>query len=489
MEQSREPRVEYRPRRYRRLKEAKYRRRRFLVGTAALVTVGSLVMGSAALSRLQTNISSSPLRSDETTAVINDNTHGTNILILGSDTRDLDADDYGDADGARSDAMVLAHLSTDESRIDAVQIPRDTMMDMPPCSDTGSGTSPGGYGAVNNALNFGPSCSVSAVESLSGVRIDHFVEMNFEGFETMVDAMGGLPVCLPEEMQDPKAQLDLPAGEQTVDGTDALALARTRYSVGDGSDIARMGHQQRVMSAIVQRAKSSEVLTRPDRLYRFLDAVTSSLTVDDDLDSLPALTSLATTVAGVDDSQISFIVMPWTEATVDRNRVVPSDEAAEVFSRIRTDAPLDAEDGDETVNTGSPGSPEDVEKAEETPADAPVTIINGSTIDGKAAQVEELADDWGFTVAETGTAAAAQQTTTIGHDRSAAAQQTAEQLAERLGLDVRLDSDVRSGVTLTLGLDIENTVPTDDDESAAADESPAGYESQMTVDSATGTCG
>ncbi|MFP6334310.1 LCP family protein, partial [Bacillus subtilis] len=108
-------------------------------------------------------------------------------------------------------------------------------------------------------------------------------------------------------------------------------------------DIARMGHQQQVMSAIVKRAKSSEVLTRPDRLYGFLDAVTSSLTVDEDLNSLSALASLATDAANVDDSNISFRVMPREEEPTDHNRVIPSAEAAEVFQRLHADQPLDGE--------------------------------------------------------------------------------------------------------------------------------------------------
>ena len=337
------PQQQHRPRRCRRRMEAKYRRRRFAVGTAALGIVGTLVVGGLALGHLQSNLDSSPLRSDDSAEVLNDNTHGTNILILGSDTRDLDGDEYGDAGGARSDAMVLAHLSEDETRIGAIQIPRDTMMDLPACPDTGRGASAGGYGAVNSALNAGPACSVAAVESLSGVRLDHFIEMNFEGFTTMVDAMDGAPVCLPEALQGRRANLDLPAGEQTVDGRDALVLARTRHAVGDGSDIARMGHQQQVMSAIVQRARSSEVLTHPDRLYGFLDAVTSSLTVDEDLNSLSALTSLATEAANVEDSNISFRVMPWEEEPTDHNRVIPSAEAAEVFQRLHADQPLDGE--------------------------------------------------------------------------------------------------------------------------------------------------
>ena len=337
------PQRQHRPRRCRRRMEAKYRRRRFAVGTAALGIVGTLVVGGLALGHLQSNLDSSPMRSDDSAEVLNDNTHGTNILILGSDTRDLDGDEYGDAGGARSDAMVLAHLSEDGTRIGAIQIPRDTMMDLPACPDTGRGASAGGYGAVNSVLNAGPACSVTAVEALSGVRIDHFIEMNFEGFTTMVDALDGVQVCLPEPLEDSKASLDLPAGDQIVDGRDALALARTRHAVGDGSDIARMGHQQQVMSAVVKRAKSSEVLTRPDRLYGFLDAVTSSLTVDEDLNSLSALTSLATEAANVEDSNISFRVMPWEEEPTDHNRVIPSAEAAEVFQRLHADQPLDGE--------------------------------------------------------------------------------------------------------------------------------------------------
>ncbi|SMX97998.1 transcriptional attenuator, LytR family [Brevibacterium sp. Mu109] len=293
--------------------------------------------------------------------------------------------------------------------------------------------------------------------------------MNFEGFATMVDAMDGLPVCLPEAMKDRKAQLDLPAGEQTVDGEDALSLARTRYAVGDGSDIARMGHQQRVMSAIIQRAKSTEVLARPDRLYGFLDAVTSSLTVDPDLDSIPALASLAQTAVGVDDDQITFMVMPWQAAPEDPNRVVPADEAAEVFSRIRIDAPMDGSDptrsADEdaaeesTEDTAAEAAETD---ADEAPGDSPVTVINGSTIDGKAAQVQQRAEDWGFTVADTSTAASARQTTEIGHDGSARAEATAQQLADRLDADAVVHEDVRSGVTLMLGLDIEDVLPAED---------------------------
>jgi LCP family protein required for cell wall assembly len=299
------------PRRRRRL-AAKYRRRRTFVAVAAILLIAAPVTVAVAVHNLGANISSSALRAHDGADVPEKLTDESNVLILGSDTRDLasaqedsgsdsesgaaSAQGFGSAEGARSDAMILAHIAADGSRIDAVQIPRDTVMDIPACADTGHGATRAVHGMINSALNAGPACSVSAAETLTGVRIDHFINVDFDGFAAIVDALDGITVDLDEPLNDPKANLDLPAGEQTLDGTDALALARTRHAVGDGSDISRMGNQQMVMEAIIDRAKSSKVLTRPDRLYGFLDAVTSSLEVDEDLDAVTSLASLATTV-------------------------------------------------------------------------------------------------------------------------------------------------------------------------------------------------
>ena len=326
------------PRRQRRL-AMKYRRRRTIVAMVAVLVIAVPVTIVAAMHGLKTNITSSPLRAGDG-SVPEKITDELNVLILGSDTRALDTDDYGGADGARSDAMILAHIADDSSRIDAIQIPRDTMMDMPACDDTGSGASGPVRGMINSALNQGPACSVSAAEELTGVRLDHFIEVDFDGFATIVDALDGIIVDLDEPLADDKANLDLPAGKQTLGGTDALALARTRHAVGDGSDISRMGNQQMVMDSIIDRAQSSHVLSRPDRLYSFLDAVTSSLRVDDDLESISALGSLAATVSSVPKDSITFEIMPWQPAPDNRNRVVKSAEADAVFSAIIADQPI-----------------------------------------------------------------------------------------------------------------------------------------------------
>ena len=140
-----------------------------------------------------------------------------------------------------------------------MQIPRDTLTTLPACSDSGSGGFAGGPNLmINSALAGGPACSVRAVEALSGVHINHFVQLDFDGFASMVNALGGVDVCLDEPMVDRDAKLDLPAGKQQLDGKDALALARTRHAVGDGSDIGRLGHQQVVMSSIIGRARDPE---------------------------------------------------------------------------------------------------------------------------------------------------------------------------------------------------------------------------------------
>ena len=356
------------PRRQRRL-AAKYRRRRTFVAVAAVLIICAPVTIAVAVHNLGANITSSPLRAHGGD-VPEKLTDETNVLIIGSDTRDLDsakdasdgsdsgsdanfgaassaatsgaasAQGFGGAEGARSDAMILAHVAADGGRIDAVQIPRDTIMDIPACDDTGHGASAATHGMINSALNAGPACSVSAAEELTGVRVDHFINVDFDGFSAIVDALDGITVDLDEPLTDPKANLDLPAGHQTIGGDDALALARTRHAVGDGSDISRMGNQQMVMEAIIDRAKSGQVLTRPDRLYGFLDAVTSTIGVDDELDSMRSLASLATTVASVPEDDITFEIMPWTAAPEDPNRVVKSAEADAVFTAIIDDEPI-----------------------------------------------------------------------------------------------------------------------------------------------------
>ncbi|PCC33800.1 transcriptional regulator [Brachybacterium alimentarium] len=379
-----------------------------ILAVLALVAVLVLAGGMAGtVTHLRGNITTAPLRTGTDAAQGDAEEGDLTILLLGSDSRDLAEESFGEADGSRrSDAMVLAHLSADDGRIDAVQLPRDTLLDLPACADTGRGSFSGGRGMLNSALNYGPACSVAAVEELTGVRIDHFVELDFEGFIAIIDALGGLPVCLPESMEDPAADLDLPAGEQTLDGRDALALARTRHAVGDGSDIARLGHQQIVMSAVVQEATSRQVVARPDRLYSFLDATTSALTVDPGLSAIGDMASLGSRVSRVPTESITFVTMPWEPAPGDPNRVVPSAEAEAVFEDLAGDVPLavagagsghttsSEPEGTEGPDSGEASSSQEPTSDAEAPADGRAeessTSTTGTTV--RTADVDLCSD-------------------------------------------------------------------------------------------------
>lgn len=411
-------------------------RRITLLVIAALVL--SLVVAAGGLwFKLQGNISTAAMRGSESTPT--DSRKDLNILLLGSDTRQMESSGFGQASGARSDSVVLVHIAAGNKRIDAVQIPRDTLVDMPACADTGAGEFAGGLAMINSALNYGPACSVSAVESLTSVHLDHFIEINFEGFMSIVDALGGVNVCLPEAMKDSKANLDLPAGEQTVNGSDALALARTRHAVGDGSDIARLGHQQMVMSAIVQQATSKETLARPDRLYSFLDAATSSLTVDPGLSSLADLTSLAVRAQAVPTDQITFMTMPWQPAPQNKNRVIPSAGAQSLFASLHEDSPV-------------------VTQAQDTTHDAPVQIFNAAKVPGLAADYSAKATEQRFNVTSVTNASAVADKSTLLAADTEEAQQTAKALAKVLNLNIKPATADIDGVQLNLGQDYQSLV-------------------------------
>lgn len=430
---------------------ARSRRRRILTIALAVLLALALVAG-VIVWRFLGNITTADLEGQSGESL--ESTGPVNILLLGSDSRDLSSDEYGaPGDGARSDSMLLVHVAEDNDRIDAVQIPRDTLMELPPCADTGLGSFGGGPGMINSAFEYGPSCSVKAAEELSGLEISHFVVVDFDGFADMVDALGGVPVCLEEPLQDTDAKLDLPAGDQTLDGKDALALARTRKAIGDGSDIGRLGHQQKVMSAIVSRAMSAGVLVRPDRLVRFLDAVTKSITVDAGLNSVGELTTLARRGAKVPDTAITFLTMPWEQAPSDPNRVVAAPDAARVFAALGADTPItlaDDSDEDDSGSSGGGDAGEDVDVQA-----VPLAVLNGTTTPDLATTTATSLSDEGYTVQTIGNTPAPADTTRVVVPLEATPEQqaAADAVAEALGLVVEEAAEAQV-VSVYIGSDV-----------------------------------
>ena len=193
---------------------------------------------------------------------------------------------------------------------------------------------------ANFALG-GPACLIRTVEGNTGIFIDHFMVVDFLGFQSMVNALGSVEVCMPSAVNDPESGLRLPAGRSQVTGQQALAFVRARYNVGnDASDLGRIKRQQVFLSAIVQQATSTDLLLRPDKLFSFLDAATKSLTTDPAMGSLNALRELAQSVDGLKSSQIQFVTVPIEAYPPDRNRVQWSSAADALWKSIRDDAPL-----------------------------------------------------------------------------------------------------------------------------------------------------
>ena len=120
----------------------------------------------------------------------------------------------------------------------------------------------------------GPACLITTIEGNTGLRMDHFAVIDFNGFRDMVDALGGVPICAPEAIDDPKAKLKLAAGRHVLDGAEALGYVRARKTLGDGSDLGRIERQQAFLSSVVQEATRTSLLLRPDKLFGFLNAAT-----------------------------------------------------------------------------------------------------------------------------------------------------------------------------------------------------------------------
>ena len=164
------------------------------------------------------------------------------------------------------------------------------MVPIPACTVTGGGTTKASSRSMfNSAFSRGwdagkdlasaATCTQMTVEQISGVRTDGFVVVDFAGFQTMVDALGGVPMCIPEALDDADANLHLAAGDQVLTGTEALALARARHGLSDGSDTYRMGRQQALLAAMTKSILSKNLLTDLPSLVRFLDAATDRKSV------------------------------------------------------------------------------------------------------------------------------------------------------------------------------------------------------------------
>ncbi|MEV6790733.1 LCP family protein [Streptomyces sp. NPDC051320] len=268
------------------------------------------------------------------------------ILVLGSDSRAGANSKYGkDEGGARSDTAMVVHVYQGHKKASVVSIPRDTLIDRPDCTDSKGGTVSGAHQAMFNTAyeSGGPACAVKTVEQMSGIRMDHYLEVDFSGFQKLIDDLGGIPVTTSKAINDDKSHLTLAAGSHTLNGTQALGLVRTRHGVGDGSDLGRIQLQQAFIKALINRVKHVGVFTSPKKLYNLADTATKTVTADSGINSVNSLMSFANGLKGIGAGSTNMVTMPVEYDPADLNRVIPLEaKARQVWTALKQDKPIPA---------------------------------------------------------------------------------------------------------------------------------------------------
>ncbi|GAU65470.1 putative LytR family transcriptional regulator [Streptomyces sp. NBRC 110611] len=329
-----------------RRRKAPSRRRRVL--TVSLCALASVVLlGGAGLGYVYYQLNGNLKGVDINAALGTDRPQNIDdgsmdILVMGSDSRAGKNSDYGrDEGGARSDTAMIVHIYKGHKKASVVGIPRDTLVERPDCTVKGR-TVPGQRRAMfNTAYEVGGApCAVKTVETMSKIRMDHFIEVDFTGFKKLIDALGGVGITTTKSIDDEYSHLHLKPGKHTLDGEQALGLVRTRHGVpgGDGSDLGRIQLQQAFIKALMNQVKSIGLLTSPTKLYNIAETATKAITTDTELNSVGELTGLAKSLGGIGSENVDMVTLPVTGDTIDKDRVVPLErQSQQVWQALHQD--------------------------------------------------------------------------------------------------------------------------------------------------------
>ncbi|WP_420833900.1 LCP family protein [Streptomyces antarcticus] len=413
-----------------------------------------------------------------------------NILLIGSDARDDAANQaLGGAtdtfDGPPlADVQMLLHLSADRSNMSVVSMPRDTILMMPKCTEPGGKVHEASKGLVqtNESLSRGgPGCTVAAWTELTKIPIDHFMMIDFKGVVSMADAIGGVPVCVEQNVhsltRDGKGSgLKLPKGESVIQGQQALQWLRTRYGFEDGTDIGRTHAQHQYMNSMAREFRKNAKLTNPVKLNSLAQAAIEAMVVDTGLNKIDKLFDLSMELKKVPPGRITMTTMPWVYSTRSGmdGRVEPkSGEAEDLFRMVREDIALDGKGSGTPADpaaslsaaTGTPAPTAPAAQptaAAEPPAKTAVSVRNASGgKDGaeaparnRARDVTALLGGKGYTKAVADNRTGAEDVTVVRFSASDQAGSAAA-LATALGLpasSVQKSGEV-SGIVLFVGKD------------------------------------
>lgn len=374
-----------------------------------------------------------------------------NLLVIGSDQR-TDAGDKklggaADSSGARADVEMVVHISADRSNATVMSVPRDLVASWSGCHDKGHPSmGPQTDQKINAALNGGPGCSVDAVHQLTGIPIDHFMMVDFKGVVKMSNAVGGVPVCVDNNVYDPYSHLKLKKGNHVLKGDAALEFLRTRHGFGDSSDSrGRTVAQHIYLNSLVGTLKSHGTLSSPTKLWKLANAATSALTVDNALDTPTKLIGLANDLNKVPQNRITYATLQTYDTKVNGvDETLISKPSAPALFRTIID--------DQSLTTGSGAKT----KAAATPTVAPGTIAvqvqNGSRAIGRAGAIAQELIGKGFSPQTS--SGDGPDTTTTSLSYPAGEQAQAQTVAKALGLPSKaVKQGTGNGIVLLLGTD------------------------------------
>ncbi|HSJ46739.1 MAG TPA: LCP family protein [Euzebyales bacterium] len=312
------------------------------------------------------------------------------VLVVGDDSGDDLSKQFrdlgtGDREGHRTDTIMVLRIDPQGNKITGINFPRDLLVTI--CD--------GSRQRINAAwYNGGADCLVETVRDVAGIRIDHYVQVNFEGFVKIVDAVGGVPMYLEKPMTDPKAHVDLPKGCVELDGRNALGFVRTRVD----SDFGRIARQQRFLKELADRATSLSVLANPVRLFQLVDSIGELLTVDDSL-GVGTMREFALTLRSVESDDITLGTIPTvTDSSTGVFYEIPvrsgTEDLLRAFKQGTLAQYLGEASADEPTESASP-DPEPKIPADEL---APVSMLNASNVTGLATNTADVLANAGVAI-------------------------------------------------------------------------------------------
>lgn len=392
----------------------------------------------------------------------------SNFVLIGSDTR---AGKSGNGtggshiQGARSDTTIIMHISANNSGATLISIPRDSYVQIPSCVvGSNNQTSAPEMNKFNAAFSigsefdnkYGPACTVHTIETLTGIHIDHFAVVDFAGFEHMVNALGGVRMCVAKPLVDPVVNVGgayhgsnlylLPGPSVEINGFQALALMRARYALDGGGDLPRIKRQQQFIGAMIRKATSTSLLINPIQLQRFLSAAAGSLTTDGF--GLGTMKTLASALHNVGAGGVQLLTVPnLTSASGLPYGDVEWDptKAPELWRAVRTDQTIP---GTKPSPSASPSPSPSGPTLTVPPSSISLNVLNGTGQSGLAHKAADALRAQGFQIASVGDAAKSTYTSTVVQYGSQKVQ-SSQTVAASIPGSIR-QADPTAGTTLTV---------------------------------------